>query len=60
MNCEILNDNKGSMFEMRKINNLPLCLGNRTKRQQQLPKTDSKVTLVLSQMVKQIQNRMSC
>lgn len=54
MNCEILNDNKGSMFEMRKTNNLPLCLGNRTKRQQQLPKTDSKVTLVLSQMVKQI------
>lgn len=42
MNCEILNDNKGSMFKMRKINNLPLCLGNRTKRQQQLPKTDSK------------------
>lgn len=60
MNCEILNDNKGSMFKMRKINNLPLCLENRTKRQQQLPKTDSKVTLVLSQMVKQIQNRMSC
>lgn len=60
MNCEILNDNKGSMFKMRKINNLPLCLGNRTKQQQHLPKIESKVTLVLSQMVKQKQKRMSC
>lgn len=60
MNCEILNDNKGSMFKMCKINNLPLCLGNRTKRQQQLPKTVSKEKLGMSQMVKQIQNRMSC